>query len=141
MEGVKDFMDLRKVYVAGYSITDKGQSFETPWRKLLVKAFNGALENAGMKAGDIETGSVAYNERTLSEAALGTQVVDALGLPMTVPMTPVSHACAGGGIALYNVWNYIASGRYDIGAVLTIQCSDLFDTMEAMFQTGVSWTA
>lgn len=127
---------LKKVVVLSFAITDRGYPFETPWRKITVDAFKTCLDQTTLKVEDIQCGSIAYNERTISEAALGTQVADCLGLPMKCSMTPVSHACCGGGLALYNVWHYIASGRYDVGLVMTMQCSDLFDSMEAMNPIG-----
>lgn len=128
--------DIRKVVVLSFAITDRGYPFDTPWRKITVDAFKKALDASKLRVEDIECGSVAYNERTISEAALGTQVADCLGLPMKCSMTPVSHACCGGGLALFNVWNYIASGQFDVGLVMTFQCSDLFDSMEAMNPIG-----
>lgn len=126
----------RRVVVAGWAITPRGQGFEVTWRELLAQAFYNALAQTGLSPLDIQAGSVAYNERTVSEAALGTHAVDALGLRMDVPMVPVSHACAGGGIALYNVWNMIASGVCDVGVVLSFQCSDAYDNFECMNPIG-----
>ncbi len=125
-----------KVVVYRFAITDRGYPFDTPWRKILVDAFQKCIQGSGLTAKDMQCGSVGYNERTISEAALGTQVADALGLPMNCSMTPTSHACAGGGMAFYNVWHYIASGLHDVGLVMTFQCSDLFDSMEAMNPIG-----
>lgn len=128
--------NIKKVIIGSCCITPRGYNYETPWRKICCDAFFEALDKVGLGVDDIECGSVAYNERTIMEAALGTQVSDALGLKKTCTMTPVSHACCGGGMAMYNVWNYIASGQYDVGLVLTFQCSDNFDNMEAMNPIG-----
>ncbi len=127
---------IRKVVVYSFAITDRGYPYATPWRKIVVDAFTKALDQTTLKVEDIQCGSVGYNERGVSEAALGTQVADALGLPLSCSMTPVSHACAGGGMALYNVWNYIASGMYDVGLVMSFQVGDSFDNMEAMNPIG-----
>lgn len=126
----------KKVVVLSYYITPRGYSYDTPWRKICVDAFFGALDKTNLKVDDIQCGSVAYNERGVSEAALGTQVADALGLNPGCSLTPVSHACAGGGMALYNTWNYIAGGQYDIGLVMSFQVGDSFDNMEAMNPIG-----
>lgn len=128
--------DIRKVVVASYAITPRGYSYDTPWRKIVCDAFFMALDKTKLKVEDMQCGSVGYNERGVSEAALGTQVADCLGLPTNCSMTPVSHACAGGGMALYNVWNYIASGMNDVGLVMTFQVGDSFDNMEAMNPIG-----
>ncbi len=126
----------KRVVVASWAITPRVDSQEIAWRELLVKAFYEALEGAGLGPGDVEVGSVAYNERTVSEAALGTHTVDALGLRMNTPMIPVSHACAGGGLALFNVWHYLASGQFEVGVVLTFQKSEVYDLMECMNPIG-----
>ncbi|MCK7486304.1 MAG: hypothetical protein MZU97_12695 [Bacillus subtilis] len=64
---------MNKVVVYRFAITDRGYPFDTPWRKILVDAFQKCVKGSGLTAKDMQCGSVGYNERTISEAALGTR--------------------------------------------------------------------
>ncbi len=125
-----------EVAVVSYAITPFIQNTEIQWRKFLVDITYNALEKAKLEPNDIQVGSVGYNERTIPEGALGPIVVDAIGFDVRTPMIAVSNACAAGGLAHFNIVNFLASKKFDIGLVLTFQKSETVDIVGGMDPIG-----
>ena len=100
------------------------------YRQYLANVTMEALKIAKLTPLDIQVGAISYNERNITEGALGSVVADALGIS-PVPFIAVSQACPAGGIAADILWNYIVSGRYDVGIVLGINKPDNFDFRDA----------
>ncbi len=125
-----------EVAVVSYGITPYIKNTEIQWRKLLVDIVYEVLENAKLEPDDIQVGSVGYNERSLPEGALGPITVDALGLDVRTPMIAVSNACAAGGLAHFNIVNFLASKKFDIGLVITFQKAETIDIVGSMDVIG-----
>ncbi|MHA1973901.1 MAG: thiolase family protein [Candidatus Hodarchaeales archaeon] len=125
-----------EVAVVGYSITPFIRDTEIHWRKFLVDVVYNTLEKAKLEPEDIQVGSLGYNERSIPEGALGPVVIDALGLDVRVPMIAVSNACAAGGLAHFNVVNFLASKKFDIGLVITFQKAETVDIIGSMDVIG-----
>jgi len=105
------------------------------YRQYLSNVVMDALNIISLKPSDIQIGAISYNERNITEGALGSVVADALGIS-PIPFISVSQACPAGGIGADIIWNYIVSGRYDVGIVLGINKPDNFDFRDAMGPIG-----
>ncbi len=105
------------------------------YRQYLANVTMEALKIAKLTPKDIQIGAISYNERNITEGGLGCVVADALAIS-PVPFIAVSQACPAGGIAADILWNYIVSGRYDVGIVLGINKPDNFDFRDAMGPIG-----
>lgn len=123
----------RRVMVVGGAMTKPGRD-PVDYRQYAARPFFEALDGLGLKPDDLEVIAVAYNERSVPDAAIAPMMSDAL-TGLRVPVVPVSAACTGGGVAAFNMYHYIASGRYDLGAVVSFSRSEVFfpmDTASAM---------
>jgi len=105
------------------------------YRQYLANVTMEALKIAKLTPLDIQIGAISYNERNITEGALGCVVADALGIS-PAPFIAISQACPAGGIAADILWNYIVSGRYDVGIVLGINKPDNYDFRDAMGPIG-----
>ncbi|MBI4835538.1 MAG: thiolase family protein [Planctomycetes bacterium] len=127
---------FRNVVLAGASASAPeravlGQSY----RQYLANVVKDALATAHLTTADIQIGAISYNERNITEGALGSVVADALGMS-PIPFVSLSQACPAGGICADIIWNYIGTGRYDVGIVLGINKPDNFDFRDAMGPIG-----
>jgi acetyl-CoA acetyltransferase len=125
----------RKVTIIGCAMTKPTAFDYRDYRQYAAEPVFQALEEIRLSPQDVEVYSVAYNERTIPDAAISPLMADALG-GLQAPVVPVSSACAGGGVAAYNMYHYIASGRYDIGVCVSFSQTDLFYPMETASASG-----
>ncbi len=125
----------RKVTIIGSAMTRPASFDARDYRQYAAEPVFRALEEIGLKPRDVEVFSVAYNERTVPDAAISPLMADVLG-GLNVPVIPVSSACAGGGVAAFNMYNYIASGMYDIGVCLSFSQTDLYYPMDTASASG-----
>lgn len=125
-----------KVVLASASISPPERAIlQLSYRQYLANVVVDALKIINLKLGDIQIGAISYNERNITEGALGAVVADALGIS-PIPFISLSQACPAGGIGADIIWNYIVSGRYDVGIVLGINKPDNFDFRDAMGPIG-----
>lgn len=108
----------RKVTIIGSAMTRPASYDPRDYRQYAAEPVFRALEEIGLKPRDVQVFSVAYNERTIPDAAISPLMADALG-GLNAPVIPVSSACAGGGVAAFTMHNFIASGQYEIGVCLS----------------------
>jgi len=104
------------------------------YRQYAAKIFFATLESLGLTVDDIDIINVAYNERQIPDGAIGPMMSEVL-TGLRKPVIPISAACAGGGMASYNLYHYLSSGRFEIGAVVTFSTTSLYfpmDTASAM---------
>ncbi len=123
----------RRVMVVAGAMTKPGKDL-VDYRQYAARPMFEALDSIGLKVDDLEIISLAYNERSVPDAAIAPIMCDAL-TGLRVPVVPVSAACTGGGVAAFNMYHFIASGRYDVGAVISFSRSEVFfpmDTASAM---------
>ncbi len=125
----------RQVAVIGYAMTKPKAKDFRDYRQYAAEPVFAALDELGLKPEDMEVWTVAYNERTVPDAAISPHMADALG-GLNAPVIPTSTACAGGGVGTFSLYNYIASGRYDIGASVSFSQTDLFYPMETASAAG-----
>ncbi len=125
-----------RVFLASATVSPPSRSvLGTSWRQYIFEVTKIALDKCGLNIKDIEIGALSYNERNITEGALGCVAADAIGM-IPQPFISISQACCGGGLCTDIVWNYIASKRYKIGIVLGINKPDNFDFRDAMGPIG-----
>lgn len=125
-----------KVVLASASVSPPERAvLGISYREYLARVAREAISAAHLNIKDIQIGAISYNERNIMEGALGSVVADALGMS-PIPFISVSQACPAGGICADIIWNYIVSGRYDVGMVLGINKPDNFDFRDAMGPIG-----
>lgn len=125
---------LRKVKLLGGVMTGPEKKDTGNYRQYAAKPYFEALDQLGLTVDDLDIINVAYNERQIPDGAIGPMMSEVL-TGLRKPVIPISAACAGGGMASYNMYHYIASGRCDIGAVITFSTTSLYfpmDTASAM---------
>ena len=125
---------LRKVKLLGGVMTGPEKTDTGNYRQYAAKPYFEALDKLGLQVDDLDAINVAYNERQISDGAIGPMMSEVL-TGLRKPVIPISAACAGGGMASYNMYHYVASGRVDIGAVVTFSTTSLYfpmDTASAM---------
>lgn len=129
-------VEFPKVYLASASVSTPSRSvLGTSWRQYISQAALDALAKVGLNIKDVEIGAISYNERNITEGAVGCVAADVLGM-IPQPFISVSQACCGGGLCTDIIWNYIATGRYQIGLILGINKPDNFDFRDAMGPIG-----
>lgn len=125
---------LRKVKLLGGAMTGPEKTDPGNYRQYAAKPYFEVLDQLGLTVDDLDIINVAYNERQIPDGAIGPMMSEVL-TGLRKPVIPISAACAGGGMASYNMYHYIASGRCDIGAVVTFSTTSLYfpmDTASAM---------
>jgi acetyl-CoA C-acetyltransferase len=125
---------LRKVMLLGGVMTGPEKTDTGNYRQFAAKPYFQALDQLGLTVDDLGVINVAYNERQIPDGAIGPMMSEVL-TGLRKPVIPISAACAGGGMASYNMYHFIASGRFDIGAVVTFSTTSLYfpmDTASAM---------
>ncbi|HEY9075779.1 MAG TPA: thiolase family protein [Anaerolineaceae bacterium] len=125
----------RKVMIVAGAITKPNVPMEWTWRQMITEVFWQSLQECQAKPKDVDMVACAYNDRTIVDSSIGPQVGDALGV-LPKPVVVTASACAGQGIAAWNAWNAIASGRCDLALVVGFARSDNYDAMEAMSSLG-----
>lgn len=128
--------NFKKVVLASAAVSGPERSvLGIGYRQFIMKTVLEALDKAKLTVKDVEVGSISYNERNITEGALGCVMADALGM-VPIPFVSISQACAGGAICSDIIWNYLVSGRYKIGIVLGLNKPDNFDFRDAMGPIG-----
>jgi acetyl-CoA C-acetyltransferase len=128
--------EFDKVYLASASVSPPSRSvLDVTWRQYISQVALDAVGKIGLSITDIDVGVISYNERNITEGAVGVVAADALGM-IPQPFISISQACCGGGLGTDIIWNYIASGRYQVGMVLGINKPDNFDFRDAMGPIG-----
>ncbi len=125
----------RRVMMIGGAITMPNIPSDWTWRQMATEVFWNVLQENGVKVADVDLVTCAYNDRTIIDSSIGPQVADALGI-VPKPVVVTASACAGNGVASFNAWNAIASGRCDVVVSLGFARSDNYDSMEAMNSQG-----
>jgi acetyl-CoA C-acetyltransferase len=118
------------VYVQGYHHTQFGRLDNESVESLIVTAAQGALENAGVDAEDIDAVYLGWYNGGFSKQDFGSSLVmNAIPQLRFKPATRVENACATGSAAIHNGANYITSGRGH--NVLVIGVEKMTDTPPA----------
>jgi acetyl-CoA acyltransferase len=107
---------MRDIYIAGAAMTCFGKFPDTTIRELAEEATNGALEDAGVTAGDV--GMVFFSNAvagllTNQEMIRGQVALRYTGL-LGVPMVNVENACASASSAFYLACMAVGSGAADV---------------------------
>ncbi len=124
----------QQVMLLGGRMTGPEKVDNGNYRQYAARIFFETLESLGLTVDDIGIINVAYNERQIPDGAIGPMMSEVL-TGLRKPVIPISAACAGGGMASYNLYHYLASGRFEIGAVVTFSTTSLYfpmDTASAM---------
>ena len=118
--GIRD-----KVAILGMGCTRFGERWDCGPEDLMLEAFNDAIADAGIEAGQIEAAwfGVCLEENNVGKTA--GPLAQALRLPR-IAATRVENACATGTEALRGAAYAIAAGAYDI--VLALGVEKLKDT-------------
>ncbi|MDM0015124.1 acetyl-CoA acetyltransferase [Variovorax sp. J22P168] len=118
--GIRD-----KVAILGMGCTRFGERWDCGPEDLMLEAFNEAIADAGIEAGQIEAAwfGVCLEENNVGKTA--GPLAQALRLPR-IAATRVENACATGTEALRGAAYAIAAGAYDI--VLALGVEKLKDT-------------
>ncbi len=104
---------MRPVYVGGASMTRFAKHLDRSFNSLAVEASRGALEDAGVGAGEVEFvafGNAAAGILTGQEMIRAQVALAGTGLEGT-PMINVENACASASSAFQLAWMAIASGQ------------------------------
>ncbi len=119
---------MRRVFVAGIGLTRIGEHWEKSLRTLFTEAALKAVDNAGVKLGDIEALYVSNMSSGYLQGQehLGSLMATWLGIP-GVAACKVEAACGSGGVAFHQAFLAIASGLYD--CVLVGGVEKMTDTM------------
>jgi len=125
----------KKVYVIAATMTSSRPDKDYDYRSYSAKVFFEALDKVNLKPEDIDMINFAYNERAIPDTAVGPMMSEFL-TGCKVPVIGISQACAGGGVASYNMYNLLQSGRFEIGAVVACSKSDVFYSMETASGNG-----
>jgi acetyl-CoA acyltransferase len=107
---------MREVAIIGVGAHATGQFIEKPLKDIAYPAIWNALEDAGVKSGDIE---VAYVGNSLGglltgqEGVRGQVLLQHSGIT-GIPIINVENACASAATALRGAWLEVASGAADV---------------------------
>jgi acetyl-CoA acetyltransferase len=107
---------MREVAIIGVGAHATGQFTEKPLKDIAYPAIWNALEDAGVKSGDIE---VAYVGNSLGglltgqEGVRGQVLLQHSGIT-GIPIINVENACASAATALRGAWLEVASGAADV---------------------------
>jgi acetyl-CoA C-acetyltransferase len=113
--GIKD-----KVVIIGMGLTAFGERWNMSSDALMVEAFSGALEDAGIDKSKIEA---AWLGTALDDVSLGNSAIPlatALRL-QNIPVTRVENMCATGTEALRGAVYAVAAGAVDVALALGVE--------------------
>ena len=111
---------MHEVYVAGTAMTRFGKFPDTTIRTLAEEAANGALEDAGVTAADIDIvffSNAVAGLLTNQEMIRGQAALRYTGL-LGVPLVNVENACASASSAFYLACMAVGSGAADVALAI-----------------------
>ncbi len=115
---------MKDVYIIGSGATPVAEHYTRSLTDLALEAWRMALDEAGLAGALQQTGALyvgnAWGERLLGQGHLGAVLADAAGLA-GVPAYRIEAAGASGGIALEQAALAVASGAYDLVAVVGVE--------------------
>lgn len=118
---------MREVAIVGTGMTQFGRHPEKGIKDLVKGAVDLAIEDVGIKTGDIEAayvGSAAPGLMTGQEQIKAQVTLSSMGID-TIPMYNIENACASSSSALNLAWTAVAAGLYD--CVLAVGFEKLYD--------------
>lgn len=123
------------INVLGVSTTEFGELWGKSPRSLAKRAMQGALDDAGLKAKDVEALYVGNMLAGIlgNQANLGSLFAEELGI--SVAAVRVEGACASGGLALNSGINSILAGQYK--TVLVLGVEKMTDSSQDEVTTGL----
>lgn len=130
----------RRVSIIGAGITKHvAYDVERSWKEMLAEAVFGALDDCGLKPGDLQGGVVAFHgEAMIDTGNIGPLVADVVGME-PAGVTGISVACAGGAVALYHGYALVASGLCDVVLVAGFEKgSELYEYVETIGSSSES---
>jgi len=89
-------------------------------KEMCFEAFKDALDDSGLSPEDIDALIVCSTEEYDKQRAPWSAIGDYLGM-VPKPITGVTNLCAAGTMGVKVAWAYIASGLYDVVAVVGYQ--------------------
>lgn len=107
---------MREVMITGAAMTQFGKFPDTTLKALAGEATDGALGDAGLRAGDIEMaffGNAVAGLITGQEMVRGQIALRETGL-LGIPIINVENACASASTAFHLAWMAVASGQCDV---------------------------
>ncbi len=119
-------MNGQEVYIRGVGYHPFGRFPDTSLKALAATAALGALDDAGLKIGDMHAAVCANAYSGLlngQESIRGETWLRGIGLG-TIPVVNVENACASGSTAVHMACMAIASGNYD--TVLVVGAEKMF---------------
>ncbi|PSR29151.1 MAG: thiolase [Sulfobacillus benefaciens] len=101
---------MNDVYVIGVGMTPFGKHPDRTAADLAAEAILGALDDAGVKAADIEAAWVGH---VFQGMAMGQRGLGAAGMS-GLPITNVENACSSGSTAIFDAATALKAGIYDV---------------------------
>ncbi|BCN38222.1 thiolase [Alicycliphilus denitrificans] len=130
---------MESVYVIGVGMTSFGRHLDKSIKDLTRLAVDGALQDAGVKAGDLQAAFFANCVQGHMEGQhmlRGQIALRAMGIG-GIPVTNIENACTAGSTAFYHAVNQIKSGESDVA--LAIGAEKMFSAdKERMFSAFTS---
>jgi acetyl-CoA C-acetyltransferase len=109
-----------KVAIIGMGCTKFGERWDAGYEDLMIEAFTEAIEDAGIKPGDIQAAWLGTQFTEINQGVSGLPLSETLKLPF-VPVTHVENMCASGSEALRGACYAVASGACDIALALGVE--------------------
>jgi acetyl-CoA acetyltransferase len=116
-------MAVDPVYVAGIGMTNFGKFLDTGLKQLASEAVSAAIEDAGIKASDIEAayvGNAVAGLITGQECIRGQVVLRECDIG-EIPIFNIENACASAASAFHLAWSAIASGQLECALALGME--------------------
>ncbi|MBU0464034.1 MAG: thiolase family protein [Proteobacteria bacterium] len=113
---------MRGVYLGGVGMTLFGKHLERSLRDLGSEACLKAIQESGIRPGDIQAGycANALGAMIQGETGVGQNVFWELGINK-IPIVNIENACASGSTALREGWMAVAGGFYDMVLVVGVE--------------------
>lgn len=121
---------MRDVSIIGVGAHPTGRFTEKPIKDLAYTAIWGAIEDAGVKASDLNVGYVGNSLGGLltgQEGVRGQVVMQHSGIT-GIPIVNVENACASAATALRGAWLEVASGAADVAIAVGVEKMYVGDT-------------
>src|SRR5215469_10975786 len=121
---------MREVAIIGVGAHPTGRFLDKPLKALAYPAIWGALDDAGVKATDV---NVAYVGNSLGglltgqEGVRGQVVLQHSGIT-EIPVINVENACASAATALRGAWLEVASGAADVALAVGVEKMNVGDS-------------
>jgi acetyl-CoA acetyltransferase len=121
---------MRDVSIIGVGAHPTGRFTDKPIKDLAYTAIWGAIEDAGVKASDLNVGYVGNSLGGLltgQEGVRGQVVMQHSGIT-GIPIINVENACASAATALRGAWLEVASGAADVAIAVGVEKMYVGDT-------------